>query len=351
MKKKIAWLLSFVAIMLVSIFVTTPETSYAAGASFTISSRTPTTQLDKTVDYFNLLVTPSREDTLTLVVNNLSDTANTVKITPVGAYTNDNGVIAYRHKLTTQETSSKVTFPDLIQQQSISVDLGPKETKEVSFNFKAPAESFKGLIDGGFQAMSANDETTTQAQKGFSIKNKYALTLGATVQMSTDYVSPELKLNQVEPSLVSNATTLLANLENIEPSLFGKMTVDAKVTARGKDKVLHQAKQSNLEMAPLTNFNYRIDWNHEPFQPGQYTLHLVAKSGSKVWKFDRNFTIKRADADRVNKKAVNLKKTNNWWIWILLLILLLIILIIIFIIWKRRKDKKDEEAQAQLDTK
>lgn len=235
---------------------------------------------------------------------------------------------------------------DLIEPKTATVDVPAKGSTNVTFILTAPSATFSGLIDGGFRATSQNDATSTQSSKGIGIKNKYAMIIGATVQMSKEYVSPELELNEIQPALVANTTTLLANIENTKPSLFGEMMIDAKVTKRGSKKVLHSAKRTNLSMAPLSNFNYQVDWGREQFKNGKYTLYLTAKSGSKTWKFTRNFTIAAASAEKVNKKAVNLKKPNYWWIW-LLLGLLVLILIILLIIWKRRKKDDDDEPKAE----
>lgn len=318
----------------------------AAGTSFTMGINQPTNQIEKNTNYFNLLVKPKQEQTLTIVLKNLVNKPNTITVTPVSAYTNNNGIIDYKTSITSTKTAAKYQWSDLVSPNSMTIEVPANSTRNINFTLKVPNDTFPGLIDGGFRAMSTSDAVTTQAKQGLSIKNKYAMIIGATVQMSKEYVSPELELNEIQPALVANTTTLLANIENTKPSLFGKMTIDAKVTKRGSDKVLHSAKRTNLSMAPLSNFNYQVDWGREQFKNGKYTLYLTAKSGSKTWKFTRNFTIAAASAEKVNKKAVNLKKPNYWWIW-LLLGLLVLILIILLIIWKRRKKDDDDEPKAE----
>lgn len=330
---------------LLGLLLAMPQQVHATGANFTLAIQEPKNQIDQNTGYFNVLVEPKQEQKLTVVVNNLSDQQNTITIRPVSAYTNGNGIVAYRRRMTPRYSSASYHWTDLIIEKKQTVVIPAGGQASTTFTLKIPDTSIAGLIDGGFRATSNQSDTQT-VQKGFKIRNKYALIMGATAQMSKTYVSPELKLNKVKPGLVANTTTLLANIENTEPSLFGEMTIDAKVTKRGSDKVLHSAKRSNLSMAPMSNFNYQIDWNREPFKVGKYTLHLTAKSGVKTWRFTRNFTIASAKADKVNKKAVNLKKPNYWWLWLLLLLLLL--LIIWFVIWKRRK-KDDEDETATED--
>lgn len=331
-----------------SILLIGPRMVQAAGTSFTLTTKMPNSQINPSVDYFNLLVKPKQVETLTVVLQNQSNHINKITVSPVSTYTNNNGIVDYKRKVTTAKTSAKYQWTDLISPKSVTVNVPAKSIENVYFKLTVPNDTFSGLIDGGFRAISDSDTTTTKAKSGMGIKNQYAMIIGATVQMSKDYVSPDLKLNKVRPGLVSNTTTLLANIENTEPSLFGEMTIDAKVTKRDSDKVLHSAKRSNLSMAPMSNFDYQIDWGREQFKAGKYTLHLTAKSGVKTWKFTRNFTIKSDTADKVNKKGVNLKKPNYWWLWLLLGLLLL--LIILFIIWKRRKKDDEEEVAPTTDS-
>ncbi|WP_125607205.1 DUF916 and DUF3324 domain-containing protein [Lapidilactobacillus bayanensis] len=327
--------------VLLGLFFLKPQSVSAAGTSFTMGIKQPANQIEKSANYFDLLIQPKQEQTLTLVLKNLANQTNKITVTPVAAYTNNNGIVDYQAKVTTTQTAAKYQWTDLVAPKSVTVNIPAKSTTNVNFKLKVPDDTFAGLIDGGFRAMSTHDTTTAKVKNGMGIKNKYAMIIGATAQMSKTNVSPELKLNTVKPALVANTTTLLVNLENIKPSLFGEMTVTAKVTKRGSDKVLHAAKRTNLSMAPMSNFNYQIDWNRERFKAGQYTLHLTAKSGVKTWKFTRHFTIAAAKAERINKKGVNLKQPNYWWLWLLLGLLLLIV--ILFIIWKRhKKDEKDD---------
>lgn len=339
--------ISFLMMVAFSVGMLQPATTQAAesaqsGTGFTMKIKTPAKSLDPEQSYFNLLVQPGDSETLTLQLQNLRKQTRQFKVTPVSAYTNNNGYVDYKAQVNTAQSQAKYQFTDMTSEAQ-TVTVAGNATKEVSFSLSVPQDKFAGIMVGGFRAADINQAKNDQAdQKGFTINNRYAMLMGATVQETKQLHMPELSLGKITPTVVRGATTLSTQISNQVPTMFGQLNINATVTKRGQTEVLHKLKRKNLSMAPASTFNYQMDWNHEAFKPGKYTLHLKATSGTKHWNFDEPFTITATQAKRVNDKGVNLKR--DWsWLLILLLILLILLLLIAMYYYGKYRARKDAE--------
>jgi len=65
-------------------------------------------------------------------------------------------------------------------------------------------------------------------------------------------------------------------------------------------------------MAPNSNFDYTIDLNNNPIEPGTYRLKMKAIIGTQVWEWDELFTIGKEATD-LNNKAVEIKNNHYWY--------------------------------------
>lgn len=312
--------------------------------SFTISVKPVENQIDKKATYYDLLVEPNMKQNLTVIVSNSGDKVKKIKVTPTNAITNQNGLIDYspQEESYKYDPTLKHPFTSLVGQAQ-TIDVQPNEQKDVVFNLQMPAEEFNGTILGGFVAELVDEKTDSKASEGVNIVNKFQLVKAVRLKENDTSVSPELKLNDVKPVLVSYRTAVTANLQNIEPVMFGKLSIDAKITKKGQTEVLKSRKAENLEMAPNSNFDFPISWENDPLDPGTYTLNLVAKSGEKEWKFTKDFTIEGEESQKLNKEAVELKeKETPWLLYLLIAIVVLLVVIILLLLLKKRKDDQEK---------
>lgn len=330
-----------ISLLLLLIGLLPGKTVEAAGAGFTVDAIKPDNQISNS-EFFDLKVSPNQTQDVSLRVTNLENHGIKVKISPNPAYTNQNGIIDYSQHDYPKDSSAQYTLPQMFSEPQ-EVLLNPQESKEVTFQLKIPEESFNGSILGGFYAQeigSSDDDTRQTAKQNstLSIKNEYSLVVGISLTEDPNQkVSPELKLNEVSAGLADERTAVLANLQNVQPKAFGEMTVDAKVYKKGDSKVLKETKKENQEMAPNSNYNFAVSWNNEPLKAGDYHLKLEAASGSKIWKFERDFTVEAKQAKLINQKAVGLPEHNYWW---LLIVLLVIILFVLTYVLGKRKGKQ-----------
>lgn len=320
--------------------------------TYTISVKPVSNQIDKQATYYDLLVEPSQKETLTVIVSNTGKEEKTLRVTPTNAITNQNGVIDYsrQDKDYKYDSNLKIPFTSLVEKEKqVTVPAGKSE--EVRFEMTVPKEPFKGMILGGFlvDVVESEQGTDNSASGGVKIVNKFQLVKAVMLRKSEETVKPEVVLNEVKPDLVSYRTAVTANLQNTEPTMFGDMTVEAKVTEKGKKEVLKSDTKKGLEMAPNSNFDYPIMWNNERLDPGEYTLSLLATSGTKKWQFTKDFTITKDESNKLNKEAVELEEPEKpYWLYILIIaIFILLSLILLVLVLRHRAKLKQKQNKAK----
>lgn len=293
---------------------TASAASAQEGLNYSVTVQQPKQQMTNTNAYFQLLVKPRQTITLTLKVHNQRNQERQVKIAPVSAYTNDNGVIAYQRNPqtvpATQQFSRFVSNPQVVK-------IGPKSTKRVTFKLKTPKNQVAGMIDGGFKLTPIHEKQHSQSQKGFSIKNHYAMVVGATMQMNRQPVTPKVSTAKVIPHKQHGRLAVGVRIKNNAPTAFGQMTVKATIQPKGGDSQVFHDSKTNLQMAPHSSFNYQFIWPNQKFEPGTYRLKMAITSGTKKWLSNQTFTITKAQARRLNPRSNAL----YWWLIGLLLII------------------------------
>ncbi len=141
-------------------------------------------------------------------------------------------------------------------------------------------------------------------------------------------------------------------MQNDVAVITGKVTIDAKVTAKGKFDTLYENKLESLTFAPNSNYKFPVFLGTDQFKPGEYTYRIKAttddpKWASKTWEWNKDFTVLPDNAKKANDEAINDPKPGGLpkWIFIAICGLLAIILLLLFlfiILGKRRKKEKEK---------
>lgn len=346
MKKVRDFFIVIVALLIVGSF---PELAKAADEGqvpFSMEAVLPENQRpDSQATYYDLVVKPDTKQQLQFVMKNTSNKEIQLELAANGAVTNELGTIDYGFSDQKKDSTAKFTLNELLKVPE-TVTLAGGETKTVNAELTIPQEAFEGVILGGIQAVEADQEKAAEPKgsSGLQVSSRYAMVIGVLLTEDPDnQPQPDLKLTQVKAGLSNGFTAVLANLQNIQPAMVGKMTIDGKVYKKGSDEVFKETKKENQEMAPNSNFDFAIDWQNEPLQAGEYTLKLVAQNKGHKWEFSKDFTISGEEEQTLNKKAVGIKKDYTW-LWILLGALLFILLLILAFLLGRRR-RKDEETE------
>ena len=295
-------------------------------------------QIDKTKSYFDLRVKPGEKQTISLLLSNSSDKEMKVAIETNTAVTNQNGIIDYKQPQQKPDDTLSVQFSDLISGEK-EVTIGAKQTKEVDFTLTIPKTTFKGAVLGGIYVKKIETNEEKNKQKEVQIKNEYSVAIGVLLSESDEQVTSNLVLNEVHPSLENYRTVVTANIQNTQPKLEGEMTVQAEITEKGKEKVIHSTKKENMKMAPNSNFNFPISWNNEPLKPGRYTIDVSIQTSSGKWRLTKDFDIKAEESKKLNAEAVELKKDDRTLYFIIGSSSFVIILLLLLLLLKKKQTK------------
>lgn len=345
--------------------------AFANQFNFSVKAVLPENQASK-ASYFDLLMKPDQEQTLSVELSNSTDKSVTVEQGLASATTNLNGVVEYSPNNIKADSSLKYNMKDYVNLDK-EIVLPPKTTKTVKIKVKMPATRFKGYMAGGLTYKEKQSEKKTSDSKGISIQNEYAYVIALLMSQETEKVAPDLKLTKVAPGQVNYRNVINANLQNPTMGYLNQMQLTETIKGIDNPKLVYKSSKEMMQMAPNSNFDYPLSLNGEKLQPGKYQLKMTVhgqkdENGKYVvkdskgnetrykyeWKFTQDFEITADKARELNQKDVTIKQDNSWIKWLIIaLIILVLILILFFILWKRRKKEEDEKTAriAELEKK
>lgn len=346
MKKLLLPFFAFVA----ALFMIPGHTTHAEELHYSVSAQIPSNQVDKSVSYFALKVTPGTTQNLIVNIVNSDTKAHNYRVSVNRAATNTNGVVDYSKRGIKPASSLKANVESMTP-KAFTVNVPAKTTKPTTIKLTVPTTPFSGLALGGVRIAELDTSKSNSKSKGLTLNNKFAYVIGLALQEDASYanIAPDMVLHSVKANQINYRNVISANLENTKPNLMRTLKVTAKVSKQGSSTTMFTTTKSNMAMAPNSNFAFPINTKNNPLQAGNYTLDLEAwaSNGKYHWHFKKNFTITAAKANKLNKTAVELKKTKpNYLLWILIgigILILLILLLILFLLFKRRKKDDDED--------
>ena len=173
---------------------------------------------------------------------------------------------------------------------------------------------------------------------------------------------PDLKLQQVNPNQRNARNVIQGNLQNPNATYLNQLATKTIITKKGSSDALYTDEQSEMQMAPNSNFNLSVPLKGERLKAGKYTMKIEAygqkeengdfsfkaKGSQKEenyryhWSLEKNFEIKADEAKKLNDSDVTIKKDYTW-IYLLIGLLLLIVLILFFVWRKKKNDKKAQD--------
>lgn len=310
----------------------------------------PDNQKSKDVVFFDLKMEPGQKQVVEVEVKNTDSEPIEVEVNTNAAFTNINGVITYVPESKQFKFDSTLKHPfSKLGSAAPKVTVPGNQVITVPITIAMPSEETKGTILGGIEfKQSVSNDAKPEKNKssgGMAIRNQYRYIIPVKITESDEVVKPELKLNKVRATQLSFRNVIIANLQNTKPTIVNGLRLETKVTRAGSDKVLFKNDNSDMQVAPNTNFNYPISLGNQPFKPGKYTLYMVATAKEGKWQFKKDFTITREEANKYNKEsAIDLEKTTNWWLIIGIAVAVLLVLgCIVWLIIKQRKKKQSSE--------
>lgn len=180
--------------ILSSLMLTTP--GIASEFNFAVTPKASENQIDKQKTYFDLLLAPNQEDTLTVDLRNDTDKEVVIEAQINSATTNGNGVVEYSKNEIKPDETLKYNIKDYVEAPE-EITLKPQSAAEYKVKIHMPNEKFAGVIAGG---ITFKEKTTDQTNissdkndKGLAIKNEYSYVVALLMRQTTENGSPDLK--------------------------------------------------------------------------------------------------------------------------------------------------------------
>lgn len=325
-------------LLLVSFFLLVPQPALADSLnSFDVVATLPENQLDQAVTYFDLLMKPDQEQTLTLSVTNRLETTLPLELSLNKALTNGSGVVEYSGTLEDTATSPLPNIEELMTLSDNALVLQPNETKEIQLKIHMPSDKFLGVLAGGLYIKQVASE---QQQEG-NITNLFSREIAILLRTDKTIVKPQLAILSATAIQENARNVIEAVIDNQSATYLSDVTVTTSIT-QGKQKILNTTKE-DMKIAPNSQFHYRIPLSGEPFEAGTYTVNLEVTSGKDQWQGSPTFTIQSKEAAALNQRDVSIQAMTSpipWSTIILVSVLLMFALLLGYLMHHNRQLKQ-----------
>jgi len=318
----------------------------AENMNFSMSIVQPENQFDKDVTYFDILVSPGEKQKLKINVTNTGKSKDTFIVTPTNATTNSSGSVDYSKQKENYiyDKTLKIPFTSLVSgEQKVEIDAG--KTKQLEFDFQAPIKKFDGIILGGF-AVNTIDKDEEKEQANVSFINKFQIVKAIIIRSSSNNKDEkvDIKLNDVKPTLFNYRAAIVANVQNTQPVLLGKVNIKVDIKKENSDEIILSEDRKDVEFAPNSNFDFPIMWNNKALEPGKYMLEMKVTANKQNFDFKKGFNISKEDSYKIKEGALDLEDTPDHTIlWIAIIVIAIIITVVLtLIIYKKITEKNSK---------
>lgn len=361
---------SLVLVLVFSLFYYS-KSIYASSSNFNVSPEIPENQVDKNLGYFNLVMSPESQQTLSFKVNNATSKSITVEMAFAHSTTNGNGLAIYDSSKAIKDSSLKYNIEDFVDIPKKEVTIAAHAQVIMTAKVTMPKGMDTGILSGGFSFKEKEGNQESGSSKGVSIKNEYRYVIALVTQQNIQKVSPQLKLNEVKATQVNSRNVFAANLQNISPTYLQDMNATATVKGVTNSELKYSFENSDMKMAPNSNFDFAIpvsikgnigDQTSKALEAGKYHLSMTVYgvksatgayettvNGKTVnyeykWTFEKDFEIAGEKAKKLNNSdpTVHYKEPINW-LMIIGIALILIILLLTFLIFSSRRKKENHQ--------
>lgn len=345
-QRNLKLIFSFLVLCTLLVF---PKVGYADDSTlnFYVTPEFPDSQVEDSGSYFDLNLSPGEKDILTLTIQNASEEAVDIQVTPHAAYTNVHGVVEYGKDALEPDTTLKYPLDTLIEATDVIAFAG-NETKTIEVPIHMPEESFDGFLAGGLRIAEVKDAGEAEAaseEEGLAIKNEFAYVIGVVVSNSRDAVTPDLELLDVFADQLNYRNVISATIQNYTPTFVNRLAVEATVQRVGENEILYQASEEQMQMAPNSHFHFPISLEGDRFRSGEYLLKMKATSGEEEWVWEETFTIEADEARSLNREDVLIDSGVNWWVVGAITLIILLLAMVIYLLMQKKKARANEQEQ------
>lgn len=275
---------------------------------YVVSAERHGKQIDTEKTFFYIQTAPGEEEELKVKVTSTKKEKVKIKVYATDAITGDSGTIEYTDDLKLLDASLTDPVTSMTKIETPSISVGNFETKEAIIKLTPPKESYSGVKMGALVF-------ELESEKGKEIVgNKFAYRVGLiTAETGDDFRDAKtLKLIDVKSTIDRGKKLVLATLQNPEPKILSGLQINAEITEKGKQEVVKRKKIESYSLAPNSHVDFAIDWGTTNIKAGTYIFKMDASNSFNDWKFEKEFTISKEQAKKMNEESVFKIITPTW---------------------------------------
>lgn len=341
-------------IMTMGLFISFPQSVKSASnpTDYSVSPVLPTNQKQGASGYFDLLVKPNQEQTVSFKINNGSKKKTTFEVYFNPAMTSDGGAIDYGIRNAKVDKSVPFDIRDVVKLDKNSYTVPAMSSMEIPVHIKLTDKTWTGRVLGGIniQKTVKGDQSATSGNSA-SMNTKVAYSVALVLQQSLAQISPDLQYTKTAPAKVNGYTTFQLGFRNPTTTIILDLIFTTVLTKDGKKFI--ENTSNKYTVAPSTFFHVNLGMDGQRVEPGKYHVDVTAKSGPFYsWHFSDDFEVEAEKAEAVNKNAIFPQEsgTNIWKIVAVVAIVIFVLaLILLFIIWKKKKKQNNQEQSQQVN--
>lgn len=294
-------------------------------------------QVNKNTGFYDLEMQPGQKTELQMKLANTNAKAIVVKMQAIASTTDAGSHISYAEPDKAKDSSLAYPLSSLIKIPKAyeKLTIPARTTAMFHMPLTMPKTKFKGIVLGAIRVTPVVKESTKAG-----VNNTYGYSVAVRLSNGLSQ-TPDLRLNSVAVTHDFAGTNVDATLQNFKASMLRNGKVETRVTKRGQNRTLKALSVNKASAAPNSTWTVQTPWDGA-VAPGDYTMHVTYTttdpqfSGTKIWKFSRNFHISTVDAARYNLTNLNIP----WWVYVILAVILLLLIVVIILLIKRRKGDK-----------
>ncbi len=293
--------------------------------------------------YYHIEAVAEEPITLKAKVINRSDKEMTINIHSMDAYSGSQGIL-YQKEAILQ--GSSITDDSYFFKQTIThpekVILAPLASEVVEFTVNTPALTGTLLGSLSFEVFKGTESLTSETENSQLLIDQYrAINIG--VQLDVSPISDTASLAFGPPSFSPEELSIRVPVENPHPVIINSISGSYTITKEGDASFSVEGEIPTFKMAPMTKFDYPIQWSKEPLLPGNYKITATFNLNGEEQFYNEILTVEQMDLDdaqtaMVERGEINVDPGIPLWIYIVIgtLLIILLVLIAVFVVFMRK---------------
>ncbi|GKQ43205.1 cell surface protein [Companilactobacillus sp. RD055328] len=294
-------------------------------------------QRDKNITtYFDLLLKPQEEASVTLAIHNKSSKEETFVVEANQSTSSNSGAIDYGQFKKTNKLDK--TFESIVDNRTQEVKIPAESSKDVTVKVKMPEKEFEGILLGGLHVYvkDADKNIDESAQ----ITNTFAYNIAVVLRNNENTPKSNFTLTDVKAKSNHHYPSFDYVLNNESNKIESGLDITAKIYKKSNNELFLSDSSKDLKMAPNSKMVYTTKSVEKYLKSGEYVLKLVVKNDDDTYKLSKNFTISDKQAEKINDES-NISRFNFDWKYIaLFIIIILLISVVAYLIVKLKRAKR-----------